>query len=335
MLVLGSQAAWAEYQVECQADTLVIRLQPGDPGKAFRSEDFRQLITPEFQAQLDSVNIFQKRLVVEVSNDPTLWKFWQFVQNDPSYAGLDFESLNLMFDAATNYARRQSTVNQILAWIGVGQDVIIADRPIRRGQCFIKIYTAKLLPYQQSNLVTPELARANTDTTVVNNYQYNYYVGPGWGLGLHAGMSYAIRPQAKYSLPFTLDISLYYQQKLMLQAYGLHSLFLQRERDTALSHEELTTFDQGGGLLLGAKLQGPVWLVVGYFNQETVLAEGEQAGDNTDYFRGAEFGVQVARKNLILSATGLYGHRQILGSELTTDFGARLALSFGHTWGVK
>lgn len=332
VLVLCSQTALAGYQVECRADTILVRLQPGDPGKAFKAEDFQKVISPEFQAQLDSVNIFQRRLVVEVSNDPTLWKFWQFAQSDPQYAGLDFESLNLVFDAAVNYARRQNTVNQILAWIGVNQDAIIADRPIRRGQCFIKIYGAKLLPYQEQNMVKPEVARAATDTTVINNYNYNYHVAPGLAFGLHGGMSYVMKPHATYSLPFTLDISLLYRQRLMVQAYGLNSLFLRKDRDTALG--QLSTFDQGGGLLIGTRLQNPLWLTVGYFNQETVLDE-VQAGKNVNYFRGFEGGVQLIKKRYILSATVLYGHRQDLGNTLTTDLGARIALTVGNIWGVK
>lgn len=156
---------------------MTVSINTGKPSnKSLAADDFQKAMTPEFRELIRSVNTYERRLVVEVSNDPTLWKFWGFIQKDPEYAGLDFESLNLIFDAAVNYGRRQYVVNDILAWIGVGQDAIIADRPIRRGQCFIKIYGAELLPYQQTKLVTPEVARAASDTTVVNHYYYTTVV---------------------------------------------------------------------------------------------------------------------------------------------------------------
>lgn len=303
--------------VECDSSSLRITLMPGEVGNALTADDFRDL-HPGFMAMVDSANANQCRLVVEVSNDPTKWKLLRLMSQDPRYKGVNFEAMNLVFDGALNLARRQ-VVEQVLSWINVSPEAIVEYRPLRDDECFIRICSAPLLPYQQPRTIE----RVIVEKPVPFVPQLEMPQLPKLGLTLHLGATSTWRNAAPMAA-----LSLRYKDS-MVQAYGFHSLFFPREQNALGGKRDV--YDQGVGLLLGQQIGRQLWLLAGCERQEVVLDDrGDQSGKNIFWFQGGELGLMWLGDNHFISLTGLYGHRKEWNSDwnqaLETDAGVRLAV---------
>ncbi len=308
--------------VECDNNSLRVNLMPGDVGQTLTRDDFRGL-SVDFVAMIDSVNANKSRLVVEVSNDPTKWKLLRLMAQDPRYKGVNFETMNLVFDGALNVARRQ-VADQFLSWIGVSPDAIIDYRPMRDGkQSFIEIYSAPLLPYQQPRIVERIVEKPAPSSSSSSGFQMPKL--PKFGLAVHLGATSTIEgnvaPMATLSL--RIDGS-------VVQAYGFHSLLFPREEDFLSKGSDV--YDQGVGLLVGKQLSQKIWLIAGYQRQEIVLDDqSDQSGKNISWFQGGEGGLMLRGDDYFVTLTGLYGHKKVWSQTwdqtLETDAGVRLAVA--------
>lgn len=316
-LLLAGQAM--AKPVECDSQSLRISLMPGEVGN-LTADDFHGL-PASFTAMIDSVNANKSRLVVEVSNDPTKWRLLRLMERDPRYRGVNFEVMNLVFDGALNLARRQ-VVEQFLVWLGVSSDAIVEYRPLRDyEQCFVKIYSAPLLSYQQPRVVE----RVIVEKPVPFVPQFEMPQLPKLGLALHLG---ATSTWTRKSAAPMAALSLRYRDS-MVQAYGLHSLFFPRQEKFLGQDREV--YDQGVGLLLGQQIGRQLWLLAGCQRQEVVLDDNsDQSGRNILWFQGGELGLMWLGDNHFVSLTGLYGHRKEWNSdwkqELETNTAVRLAV---------
>lgn len=318
LLLLAGQAL--AQPVECDDHSLRINLMPSAVGNTLTKDDFRDL-PAGFMAVVDSVNANQCRLVVEVSNDSTKWRMLRIMAQDHRYKGVDFKTMNLVFDAALNIARRQA-VEPILFWLGVSPNAIVDYRPLRdEEKCFVKIYSAPLLPYQQPRVIE-RIVEKPAAPFVLPNFQMPKL--PKLGLALHLGATSTwknVVPMATLSLRYNNSV---------VQAYGFHSLFLPREQNALGENRDV--YDQGVGLLVGKQIGRPLWLMVGYERQETVLDDqSDQSGRNIFWFQGGELGLMWLGDNHFVTLTGLYGHRKewspTWDQTLTTDVGLRLSVA--------
>lgn len=320
MLLLAGQAL--AKPVECSDRSLRINLMSGEVGQTLTQDNFRGL-PAGFMAMVDSANANQCRLVVEVSNDPTKWKTLRLMAQDPRYKGVNFETMNLVFDGALNVARRQAA-DQFLNWIGVSSDAIIDYRPMRDDEkCFIKVYSAPLLSYQQPRIVERIIEKPAESSSSSPSFQMPKL--PKFGLAGHAGATSTINgnvaPMGTVSL--RIDDSI-------VQVYGFHSLFFPREEDFLRKNSDV--YDWGVGALLGKQLSQKIWLVAGYGRQEIVLDDqSDQSGKNISWFQGGEAGFMLREDDYFVTLTGLYGHRKEWLSDwshtLETDAGVRLAVA--------
>ncbi len=318
LLLLAGQAL--AQPVEYNDHSLRINLIPSAVGNTLTKDDFRD-VSKGFRAVVDSVNANQCRLVVEVSNDSTKWRMLRIMAQDYRYNGVDFKTMNLVFDAALNVARRQA-VEPILFWLGVSPNAIVDYRPLRdEEKCFVKIYSAPLLPYQQPRVIE-RIVEKPAAPFVFPNFQMPKL--PKLGLALHLGVTSTwenVAPMAALSLRFNNSV---------VQAYGFHSLFLPREQNALGENRDI--YDQGVGLLVGKQIGRPLWLMVGYERQEIVLDDqGDQSGRNIFWFQGGELGLMWLGDNHFVTLTGLYGHRKewspTWDQTLTTDVGLRLSVA--------
>jgi hypothetical protein len=319
LLLLAGQAL--AKSVECDDHSLRINLMPGEVGQTLTQDNFHGL-PAAFMAMVDSANANQCRIVVEVSNDPTKWKTLRLMAQDPRYKGVNFETMNLVFDGALNVARRQAA-DQFLNWIGVSSDAIIDYRPMRDDEkCFIKVYSAPLLSYQQPRIVERIVEKPMASNNSSSNFQMPKL--PKFGLAVHLGATSTIdgnvAPMGTVSL--RIDGSL-------VQAYGFHTLFFPREED--FLEKDSDVYDQGIGLLVGKQLSQKIWLIAGYQRQEIVLDDqSDQSGKNILWFQGGEGGLMLRGDDYFVTLTGLYGHKKVWSQTwdqtLETDMGARLAV---------
>lgn len=320
LLMLAGQAL--AKPVEHDDRSLRVNLMPGDVGQTLTQDDFRGLSTG-FMAVVDSANANQCRIVVEVSNDPTKWKILRLMSQDPRYQGVNFETMNLVFDGALNVARRQ-VVDQLLIWIGVSPEAEIEYRPMRDDDtCFIKIHSAPLRPSQQSRIVERIVEKPAESSSSSPSFQMPKL--PKFGLAVHLGATSTIdgnvAPMGTLSL--RIDGSL-------VQVYGFQSLFFPREED--FLRKNSSVYDQGVGLLVGKQLSQKIWLVAGYQRQEIVLDDrSNQSGRNISWFQGGEAGLMLRGDDYFVTLTGLYGHRKEWlpdwSHTLETDAGVRLSVA--------
>lgn len=320
LLLLAGQAL--AKPVECDKHSLRINLMPGEVGQTLTQDKFRDL-HPGFMAMVDSANANQCRLVVEVSNDPTKWKLLRLMAQDSRYQGVNFETMNLVFDGALNVARRQAT-DQFLSWIGVSQDAIVDYRPMRDGKkCFVEIYSAPLLPYQQPRVIERIVEKPAPSNNSSASFQLPKL--PKFGLAVHLGATSTIDGNFAPMAALTLRID-----GSLVQAYGLHSLIFSREEDFLAKGRDV--YDQGAGLLAGKQLSQKIWLIAGYQRQEIVLDDhSDQSGKNISWFQGGEGGLMLRGDDYLITLTGLYGHRKewspTWDQTLDTDAGVRLAVA--------
>ena len=305
--------------VECDNHSLRINLMPGEVGQTLTQDNFRGL-SADFMAMIDSVNANKSRLVVEVSNDSTKWRMLRLMAQDSRYKGVDFKTMNLVFDAALNVARRQA-VEQFLVWLGVSPNAIIEYRPMRdEKRCFVEMRSAPLLAYQQLRIVERP-AEKSVAPFVLPKFVMPKL--PKLGLALHGGVTSTwenVAPMATLSLRYNNSV---------VQAYGFYSLFVPREEKALGQDREV--YDQGVGLLVGQQIGRPLWLMIGYERQEIVLDDrGDQSSKNIFWFQGGELGLMWLDDNHFVTLTGLYGHRKEWRSDwsqiLETDAGVRLAV---------
>lgn len=310
---------------------LRISLQPGEVGTTLTKDNFRGL--PDgFIAMIDSVNANQCRLVVGVSNDPTKWKMLRLMAQDQHYSGVNFETMNLVFDGALNVARRQA-VEEVLVWIGVSSNAIIEYRPMRdEEECFVEIYSAPLLPYQEPRVVERVVERIVEQPAapfVLPKFELPKL--PKLGLALHLGVTSTWESAAPMAA-----LSLRYKES-MIHVYGLHSLFLPREQNFV--GKDRDAYDQGFGVLVGTQVSELLWLLAGYERQEIVLDDGSyQSGRNVLWFQGGEAGLMWLCDNHFVTLTGLYGHRKQWSPSwdqtLETDVGVRLSVGLRFLGGI-
>ena len=318
LLLLASQAL--AKPVECDNNSLRITLMSGEVGETLTEDNFRGL-SAGFMAMVDSANVNQCRIVVEVSNDRTKWKILRLMAQDSRYKGVNFETMNLVFDGALNVARRQ-VADQFLNWLGVSPDAIIGYRPLRDDeQCFVRIYSAPLLPYQQPRVVERVIEKPAPSNNLSSSFQLPQL--PKLGLMLHLGATSTWKNAAPMAA-----LSLRHKDSLV-QAYGLYSLFFPREQNALGQDREV--YDQGAGLLLGQRIGEQLWLLAGAERQEIVLDDrSDQSGKNILWFQGGELGLMWLGDNHFVSLTGLYGHKKewspTWDQTLDTDAIVRLAV---------
>lgn len=320
LLLLASQVL--AKPVECDNSSLRINLMPGEVGQTLTQDNFRGLCTG-FMAMVDSANANECRIVVEVSNDPTKWKMLRLMAQDLRYQGVNFETMNLVFDGALNVARRQAA-DQFLNWIGVSPDAIIDYRPMRDDkQCFVEIYSAPLLPYQQPRIVERIVEKPALSSSLSPSFQMPRL--PKFGLAVHLGATSTIDGNVAPMATLTLRID-----GSLVQAYGFHSLLFPREEDFLAKGRDV--YDQGVGLLAGKQLSQKIWLIAGYQRQEIVLDDqSDQSGRNISWFQGGEGGLMIRGDDYFVTLTGLYGHRKEWLADwshtLETNAGVRLAVA--------
>lgn len=315
VLILAGQVVAGP--VTCVGDTLVVRLEPGDPGMELKSSDFGGL-SPAFQAAVDSANAYRCRLLVEVSNDSTKWRLLRILRQDPNFSSLNYPRLNLVLDAALNYARRQKVI-QILSWVGVSSDALVDDRPMRDKTCFLRIYPAPLLPYQQQPVRVLEKIVPEVKTTTIVERGV-----PSLAMRAHFGLTTTgehFSPLAAVSLNW---------REASLCAYGLHSLWLRYDRE--VYGIDQSSYDQGAGLLMGLRIGRQLLLSGGYHHEESVLATN---GCNSRWYRGGQLGLTYEIGGVPISASVfcLYGQVKDAG-EFQDEFSARAALVYKF-WEVR
>jgi hypothetical protein len=319
LLLLAGQSL--AKPVECDSRSLRINLMPGEVGQTLTQDNFRSLPTG-FMAMVDSANVNQCRIVVEVSNDPTKWKMLRLMSQDSRYKGVNFETMNLVFDGALNVARRQAA-DQFLNWIGVSPDAIIDYRPMRDGkQCFVEVYSAPLLPYQQPRIVERIVEKPAESSSSSPSFQMPKL--PKFGLAAHLGATSTIDGKVAPMATLTLRID-----GSLVQVYGFQSLLFPREEDFLEKGSDV--YDQGVGLLAGKQLSQKIWLIAGYERQEILLDDqSDQSGKNISWFQGGEAGLMLRGDDYFVTLTGLYGHKKVWSQTwdqtLETDMGARLAV---------
>ncbi len=319
LLLLAGQAL--AKPVECDDHSLRINLMPGEVGQTLTQDNFRGL-PAVFMAMVDSANANQCRIVVEVSNDPTKWKMLRLMAQDPRYKGVNFETMNLVFDGALNVARRQVT-DQFLNWIGVSPDAIIDYRPMRDGrQCFVEIYSVPLLPYQQPRVVERIIEKSAPSNNSLASFQLPKL--PKFGLAVHLGATSTLDGNVAPMAALTLRID-----GSLVQVYGFQSLLFPREEDFLVKGCDV--YDQGVGLLAGKQISQKIWLIAGYGRQEIVLDDhSDQSGRNISWFQGGEAGLLLRGDDYFLTLTGLYGHHKEWSPSwdqtLETDAGVRLSV---------
>lgn len=329
MLIFGFSSAMASHTVTSVNDTLVVHFGKGKPGSSVTKEDVLPQVTPTFRAQLDSVLAGQLRIVVESSTDPTEYKLLQILERDPRYKDVDFRSLNINWDGATNVAR-EGTANRILQYLGVNYTLVQVDyhhvRSNVYGDRFIKIHCAEFLPHQQRVIEkhTERIIERPTSPAATDHACTPHLLDLSYLAGLRT-TEFAVSP--------TAEITLTLNNQWLLQFWGIHSSLLRTERDTFLPNTE--TLDQGGGIRLGTRAYKSLWILGGAFIEENILTETTEAGKRPWWYSGADLSIALRRDHYAIIVSGMYGHEWNFEAGLDTSTGIRFAVVAGDTRRIR
>lgn len=321
LLGLATQALAADYYVESRADTVIVHLKSGLTGITIDPDQVR--LSDGFRKWIDLANKGDAYINVVVSNDSTKWAVLQIMERDPKFKPVDFDELNLNFDTLSK-GGRETAADQILSYAGLKPEALINWRFRRDDTCYFKIYGVSIKKAKESAPGVDVAALLGE----VNKRMDELSVAATkvWTLGLHGGLA-----STRHTVAPTGATTLYYQQKIMLQGSGVHSLFLRQDRDYFGSDEP--TFERAWNVAVGYKCLDPFWLSLGWYGEENILDTGQEAGKNLTWLDAGELGLSYRQKELVLHVGLTYGHEKDYDKELTTSFGVRFAVMVGNTWG--
>ena len=137
LLLLMSGQAWSECTVEAVDDTLLVRTTSCETGLTidFDSIEFND----RFLRWVDLANDGRAYFTVYVSNNDMKTKMLQIMEQDSTFASVNFDEMNLSFDTLYK-GGRQTAADIILTKAGLKQHVIINWRFGREKTCYFKIY---------------------------------------------------------------------------------------------------------------------------------------------------------------------------------------------------
>jgi len=321
LLGLGTQTLAADYYVESRADTVTVHLKSGLTGITIEPDKVR--LSDEFRRWITLANKGEAYINVVVSNDSTKWAVLQILEQDSKFGPVDFDELNLNFDTLSK-GGRETAADQILSYAGLKPEAIINWRFQRDDTCYFKMYGVSIKKAKESAPsvdMTALLGEVNKRMD-----ELSAAASRVWTLGLYGGLA-----SARHTVAPIGAATLYYQQKIMLQGSGVHSLFLRQDRDYFGSDEP--TFERGWGVAAGYKVVDPLWLSLGWYSEENILDDGQEAGKNLSWLDAGELGLSYRQKEIVLHVGLTYGHEKDYDKELTTNFGVRFAVMVGNTWG--
>lgn len=256
---------------------------------------------------------------VEASNDTVHWRWVErILRGTKSGVGVNIRRVNRTNDAAATAARMKNAL-RLLKSRGLERKAV-RYLPVDGDRVFIKIYPVMTMVSASPQVVERIIEKPAAPFVLP---KFDLPKLPKLGLSLHVGATSTwknVAPMAALSLQYKNSI---------VQAYGMHSLFFPREQNALSQDREV--YDQGVGLLVGKQIGRPLWLLVGYERQETVLDDrSDQSSKNVFWFQGCEFGLMWFGDNHFVTLTGLYGHRKEWQSDwnqvLETNTAVRLAV---------
>lgn len=307
------------------ADTFYISIESGWSGRNVRQDMVTWL--QNLQPLINKVNSKQGYFVAEVTNDPMMWKVLQRLLGERKISEWEFEALNPVFDGGVN-TDRMSTLTGILKQGGL-RVLDVRYLPSRDEVVYTKLYYEQYL----------QAAEAKTDTiVVVERHEVEVsavsspeprqpWFIPAWGLGTKFGLEglsskVDITPSAAVTI-------LHY--RTMVEFFGGHSVWT-TERSVLTDDDQ--TLNRYFGMRVGHAVVEPVWLYIGWRQEENLVWTPRAYRDNRLYrFRGAEAGLALVYDHLTITASGLYGNEKNFGSDSDNVLNLRCSVLVGNVWG--
>ena len=172
--------------------------------------------------------------------------------------------------------------------------------------------------------ITAVVQPARVDTLHI--IEQHFKMDTSWALGFFGGLS-----NSRDNFNCLGTANLFYENTIMIGAYGLNSLFLNSKHE--FRGENLSTYDSGYAIMVGARLWNLFWVSASGFSQANVLDQGSEAGRTPDWFKGQELGVFYIQQHFMVSLSYLSGDRKQDEMELYNDSYVRLGVSIGNVWG--